>query len=57
MQSTKSKGFGKTNSDMAGGGGPTRSKDETDKIIADLSKQNATLRRKLDDALEKLGSK
>jgi hypothetical protein len=40
-----------------GGGGPTRSKDETDKIIADLSKQNATLRRKLDDALEKLAAK
>ena len=41
---------------MAGGGGG-RTKDETDKIIADLSKQNAMLRRKLDDAMEKLGSK
>ena len=56
MQQTKTKGFGKGQSDV-GGGGPTRSKDETDKIIADLSKQNAMLRRKLDDALEKLAAK
>ena len=34
-----------------------RSKDESERVIADLSKQNAGLRRKLDDALEKLGSK
>lgn len=48
------KGFGK------GGMEPTpqlRSKDESDKIIADLSKQNAIMRRKLDDALEKLSKK
>lgn len=32
-----------------------KTKDESDKIIKDLSKQNAILRRKLDDALEKLG--
>lgn len=37
------------------GGGAARSKDETDKIIGELSKQNAVLRRKLDDALQKLG--
>ena len=36
MQQSKTKGFGKTSSDI--GGGPVRSKDETDKIIADLSK-------------------
>ena len=34
-----------------------RSKDESERVIADLSKQNAALRRKLDDALEKLGKK
>ena len=34
-----------------------RSKDESEKIISDLSKQNAILRRKLDDALEKLNKK
>lgn len=33
-----------------------RSKDESERVIADLSKQNAILRRKLDDALEKLGA-
>ena len=44
-----SKGFG-----GAGGvGGKTR--EESDKIIADLSKQNVNLRRKLDDAMQKLG--
>ena len=32
-------------------------KDESERVIADLSKQNAALRRKLDDALEKLGKK
>jgi hypothetical protein len=50
MQSTKSKGgFGKNPTETAG---PIRTKDETDKIIADLSKQNAMLRRKLDDAMQ-----
>jgi hypothetical protein len=34
-----------------------RSKDESDKIINELSKQNAILRRKLDDATEKLNKK
>jgi hypothetical protein len=34
-----------------------KTKEENDKIIADLSKQNAILRRKLDDALEKLSKK
>ena len=32
-----------------------RPSDESDKIIKDLSRQNAMLRRKLDDALEKIG--
>jgi hypothetical protein len=32
-------------------------KDESEKVINDLSKQNAILRRKLDDALEKLSKK
>jgi hypothetical protein len=42
-------GFGKSS-------GPVeRSKDESEKIIKDLSKQNAILRRKLDDALDKMG--
>ncbi|CDW71896.1 UNKNOWN [Stylonychia lemnae] len=51
MNQTKD-GFGR------GGGqpGPTRTKDESDKIIKELSKQNAMLRRKLDDALERLGN-
>ena len=31
-----------------------RNKDESDKIIKDLSKQNALLRRKLDDAVQKI---
>lgn len=44
-------GFGKGGAQ----GAPIRSKDENDKIIKELSKQNAILRRKLDDALEKLG--
>ena len=35
--------------------GGFRTKDEQDKIINDLSKQNAILRRKLDDAMDKLG--
>jgi hypothetical protein len=37
-------------------GGKT-GKDESEKVINDLSKQNAILRRKLDDALEKLSKK
>lgn len=53
MQATKTKGFGKSQEQTTSL--PTRTKDESDKIIADLSKQNATLRRKLDDAMEKLG--
>lgn len=47
MNSTAKAGFGKGGAQSA----PTRSKDESDKVIADLSKQNALLRRKLDDAL------
>ena len=37
------------------GAGVAVNKDENDKIIRDLSKSNALLRRKLDDALEKIG--
>ena len=54
MQSTKTKGFGKNPTETAP---QTRTKDETDKIIGDLSKQNAMLRRKLDDAMQQLQKK
>ena len=50
MKETAKGGFGKMP-----GPGIERSKDEGDKIIKDLSKQNAVLRRKLDDAMDKLG--
>jgi hypothetical protein len=50
MKETAKGGFGKMP-----GPGVERSKDESDKIIKDLSKQNAVLRRKLDDAMDKLG--
>ena len=39
-------GFKETNASKF----PKKSKDETDKIISDLTKSNALLRRKLDDA-------
>lgn len=45
-------GFGKGGAQSA----PSKTKDESEKIIKELSKQNAMLRRKLDDALEKLGN-
>lgn len=45
-------------SQTANGFGPgKKTKDEADSIISDLSRQNAILRRKLDDALQKLDSK
>lgn len=48
-QDTSSKtAFGKPGAAAQGG------KSEPDQLIKDLSKQNAVLRRKLDDALEKL---
>ena len=56
MNQTAKTGFGKGVGVAGGGagGGAVRTKEETEKIISDLSKQNAVLRRKLDDAQEKL---